>query len=134
MKVTIVKRMKRGKITARIPLYIGHCLKPEWREEKERKYGDSLNLSLRAIPWTRSRPQTSRKRIVQPVVFECIEDSDERLSKEEKLAIHWYNKAVLFRMEKLEKEALQFVEKALELNPNLSEAIELRKYLAGNTT
>lgn len=106
LKVTLVRRFAVD-ATARIPLVVGHSIGPEWTSKRERA---KLSVSL-----------------------ERIEVSEKQLSDKERLAIHWYNKAISFREEKLEKEALKCIEKSLGLNPELEEAIALKEVLTDET-
>jgi hypothetical protein len=122
LKVSIVGGTKRGEITARIPIYVGHCLNPDWREEPERLYGNDPKLLLRGIPWARSPTSAPRRKpikISKPVL----------IPNEERMAQNWYNRAVLYRDSGEIDEAIRSIEKALEWQPDSEQALALRDEL-----
>ncbi|MGY5873231.1 MAG: hypothetical protein RTV72_13355 [Candidatus Thorarchaeota archaeon] len=103
LKVSIVRNFKSN-ITARIPLIVGHDLKPGWREKQE----------------TWKARKTKR-----------IAPSDERISDDERTrsAQFWYNRAITF-MDKGEIEkAMQSVHSAIKWQPDFTEALALKDEL-----
>jgi tetratricopeptide (TPR) repeat protein len=99
LKVKLVRKLKQGDIIARIPLFVGLLLKPDWREKLEAKY--------------------ARRNIFKPIAATEKDDFFQ----------HWYNRALAFWKERAIEAAIRSIDKALEIRPDNADALALRDEL-----